>query len=103
MNQWLDSYQIFVDIYFGHNKEVIKFYGSWHNFQGHNSRTVERLKIHDFTLKILLLIYDLMFHLKLFIFIILIKELDPYYAVNYTVTLFRNKFSKSDFTITVYA
>ena len=37
MNQWLDSYQIFMDILFGHKKELIRIF---------KVTAVEKLKIH---------------------------------------------------------
>ena len=41
VNQCLD-YQIFMDIYLGHDKELIRIWRLWSNFQGHSSRKTEK-------------------------------------------------------------
>ena len=41
VNQWLVSYQTFMDILMGHNKELVRFWWPWPNFQGHSSRKTE--------------------------------------------------------------
>ena len=56
---WLDSFQIFEDIQLGHNKEVIRLWSPWPNFQGHSSRKTENSVRGQilFSLKALLLVY----------------------------------------------
>ena len=41
VNQWLNSHQIFMDIFLEHNKGLIRFSWPWHNVQGHSSRKTE--------------------------------------------------------------
>ena len=59
VNQLLDSYQIFLYILLGHNKDLIWFWWPWPNFQGHSNRKIWKFTVegHLFSLKILFIVF----------------------------------------------